>query len=383
MQLNFRLALLILLFCNGLMFAQDKKPIEVDFLLHYYDQDGEHSAVTGGKGTEELSNIGTKIIINIPHGENKSFNISLNADSYTSASSSNIDPVRSGASGKDLHAYGNFDYNVDLPESYSAYSLSAGLSTEYDYFSFSFGGSWSLYSRDKNRRFTISTMNFFDVVSKIYPIEIRGRDGLLSIDQRQTYSLSFNYNQVINKKLQMSFMTDLVYQKGLLSTSFNRVYFKDSGNVDIERLPDKRFKFPIGLRLNYFLSDMIVTRLHYRFYNDDFGVSSNTISLETPFRINQTWAIIPFIRYHDQQGADYFAPFEKHSINSEFHTSDYDLSSFSSLKSGMGIRYYPLEGIGNIFGGLIKRVDLRVGYYDRSDGLSSYSVTGGISFTLP
>ena len=108
MQLKFIIAILVLFFNFGFLFGHDDKPIEIDFLLNYYDQDGEHSAVTGGKGTEELSNIGTKIIMNIPHGENKSYNISLNADSYTSASSDEINDLRSGASGQDLHVYGNF-----------------------------------------------------------------------------------------------------------------------------------------------------------------------------------------------------------------------------------------------------------------------------------
>jgi len=381
MQLKSLFSILFLGF--GILLAQEEKPIEVDFLLNYYGQDGDHSGVTGGTGTEELTNTGVKIIINIPKGDNKSYNISLNADAYSSASSDEIDPVRSGASDGDLHAYANFDYNVDLPESNSAYSLSAGLSTEYDYFSFSFGGSWSFYSKDKNREFTVGTMNFIDQVTKIYPIEIRGRDNLLSDDQRQTYSASLTYNQVITKKLQMSFMTDLVYQQGLLSTSFNRVYFKDSDQVDIERLPDSRFKFPVGVRLNYFISDMIVARLHYRLYNDDFGISSNTVSLETPLRINQTWALIPFVRYHDQQAADYFQPFEEHTINDEFYTSDYDLSSFTSFKYGLGVRYYPLETITSILGAPIKRLDFRVGLYDRSDGLSAYNATVGVSFSIP
>jgi len=383
MQLTFKMVVFIF-FSLGTLFSQDDKAIEIDFLLNYYEQDGDNSAVTGGKGTEELSNFGTKIIINIPSGENKSYNISLNADSYTSASSNNIDPVKSGASGHDLHTYANFEYTVDLPETNSAYSLSAGLSNEYDYSSFSFGGSWSIYSKDKNDQFSLSTMNYFDFVSLIYPKELRGQGKLLADDQRQTYSLSLNYSRVINKKLQISFMNDLVYQKGLLSTPFNRVYFKDSDRVDVERLPNNRFKFPIGMRVNYFLSDMIVLRTHYRYYYDTFSVSANTISLETAIRLNQTWAIIPFIRFHAQQNADIFESYKNHKTESEFYTSDYDLSSFNTSKAGVGIRYYPLDGITSIPGILkIKRLDLRIGTYKRSDGLAAFNATVGASFIIP
>jgi len=178
-------------------------------------------------------------------------------------------------------------------------------------------------------------------------------------------------------------MTDLVYQKGLLSTPFNRVYFEDLEKVDVERLPDHRFKFPIGFRLYYFLSELIITRLHYRYYYDTFGLSAHSLSFETPVRLSQTWAIIPFVRYHDQLEADYFAPHKQHASASEFYSSDYDLSTFNSIKSGMGIRYYPLQGIGNVFGVIIKRIDIRAGFYKRSDGLNAFNITGGVSFSLP
>ena len=62
MQLTFKIAIFVF-FSLGTVFSQDDKPIEIDFLLNYYEQDGDNSAVTGGRGTEELSNIGTKIII--------------------------------------------------------------------------------------------------------------------------------------------------------------------------------------------------------------------------------------------------------------------------------------------------------------------------------
>jgi hypothetical protein len=381
MQLRSNILILLFAFSAGILIAQDEKPVEIDFLLNYYDQDGDHSAVTGGTGTEKLSNIGTKIIINIPSGADKAFNISLNADSYTSASSNKIDPVRSGASGQDLHVYGHLEYSVDRPEAHTGYSLAAGFSNEFDYNSFSLGGSWTMYSIDKNREFTINTMNFIDFISLIYPVELRRQGKLLKDDQRQTYSLSLNYSQVINKNLQMSFMTDLVFQKGLLSTPFNRVFFNDNA-VDVERLPDNRFKFPLGLRLNYYLTETFVTRFHYRYYNDSFGVSAHSLSLELPLRLNQAWAITPFIRYHDQQAADYFAPYKEHTFGDEFYTSDYDLSAFNSLKTGLAIRYYPLDNMGSIFNAIIKRLDLRVGYYDRSDGLNAYNVTAGISFSI-
>ena len=63
---NIILALLI--FSGIISFAQEKdstivfkkrvlESVEVDFLLSYYNQDGTHSAVSGGIGSEKLNDI--------------------------------------------------------------------------------------------------------------------------------------------------------------------------------------------------------------------------------------------------------------------------------------------------------------------------------------
>ena len=39
---------------------------EVDFLLSYYKQDGIHSAVSGGSGTENLTDITAAIVVAMP-----------------------------------------------------------------------------------------------------------------------------------------------------------------------------------------------------------------------------------------------------------------------------------------------------------------------------
>ncbi|MCB0300141.1 MAG: hypothetical protein KDE52_08805, partial [Calditrichaeota bacterium] len=94
---------------NGFLLAQNShqsKEIEVDFLVNYYQQDGDHAAVTGGNGTEKLHDTAPMIIVNVPIGNN-SLNVATGVDFYSSASSDNIDPIRSGASGSDARAYAN------------------------------------------------------------------------------------------------------------------------------------------------------------------------------------------------------------------------------------------------------------------------------------
>ena len=69
--------------------------------------------------------------------------------------------------------------------------------------------------------------------------------------------------------------------------------------------------------------------------------------------------------------------------------ADYDLSALSSHKYGLGIKYSPLYGLGrmkvpfrkkNVM--LLKSMEVRGAYYERSTGLNAFIVSMGLSFTI-
>ena len=73
---------------------------EVDFLASYYNQDGAHSVVSGGIGSEKLTDITSNIVIAMPLNDNDVLTVDLGISAYSSASSSNINPFNAtGASG--------------------------------------------------------------------------------------------------------------------------------------------------------------------------------------------------------------------------------------------------------------------------------------------
>ena len=206
------------------------------------------------------------------------------------------------------------------------------------------------------------------------------------------------YAQVLTKRLQVAFSTELVAQRGLLATPFHRVYFFDSnpllgapgqlGTAAVENLPRLRYKFPVGLRLTYFATDLVQLRCFYRFYNDDFGIRAHTFELEMPVKVTPFFVLYPFYRYHTQTAATYFAPHLAHSVAETYFTSDYDLAAFSAQKLGMGLRYSPVYGIGRFraFGGRVakfKALDLRYAQYWQSTGLTANLFSVDLSFVMP
>jgi len=430
---------LLLFVVTGASFAQEgpetgeetfKKRVlentEIDLLAGYYSQDGENAAVTGGRGTEELTDIAPTIVVSIPMNEDDVLTIDAGISAYTSASSSNVDPfdgkgpadpftASSGASASDVYANFTGTYSHSSDDRNKIWTAKLSVSTEYDYFSAGVGGSYTRLFNEKNTELSFNANIYLDTWNAIYPYELRpfgeGGNGLnnnlfnrivgnepyapsfteFDGETRNSYSVGLNFSQILSKKIQGSLALDLVQQEGLLSTPFQRVYFSDKPDVfienfhladDVERLPDTRFKIAAGGRLNFYLNEIFVIRSYYRFYTDDWGILSNTASVEVPVKISQKFTLYPSYRYYDQNAADYFGPYEEHLSTEEFYTSDYDLSEYTANQYGIGMKYTDIFTNFHLWHLGLKSVDLRYYHYQRNSGLTSDLVSGGLNFIL-
>lgn len=360
---------------------------EIDFLFHYYDQDGNNSAVTGGVGTEELNDYDSKIKLKIPLDSISQLKIYGGVNVYTSASTDRIDRVISSASKEDIQAQLNVDWEeAPLAKRYR-YGITMGGATESDYLSASFGGFIAWPSKDNSREWQINTRLFFDRWQLFFPDELRGTpEATVATDRRNDFQLGLNLNQIINQRLQFSLGTDLSFQQGLLSTPFHRVYLAGGGPARLERFPSSRFKIPIGLRLHYFLGDFIISRLYYRYYWDTFRIRSHSSQLEIAFKLRYGLTLSPAYRFHQQRASIYFAPFREHTADAIFYTSDFDLSSFTSQQWALGIKYAPVYGLGRWRYkkgrslGTFKSWEWRLARYRRSDGLRAFVLSTALSF---
>jgi hypothetical protein len=210
----------------------------------------------------------------------------------------------------------------------------------------------------------------------------------------------------LSKKAQISVFLDVVQQNGWLANPMQRVYFGDRANYyignassianytskentdvfqladDIELLPDARFKLPVGARFNYYLNEIISLRTYYRYYYDDWGITSHTANVELPIKISDKFTLYPTYRYYTQTAADYFAPYEQLLSTNEFYTSDYDLSEFNSNQFGFGISYTDIFTSRRIWKLGLKSVDLKYSNYKRNTGLTAGIISAGFKFVM-
>jgi len=264
----------------------------------------------------------------------------------------------------------------------------ATYSHEYDYESRGVHLIFAKTSKDKNREMGVKLFAYLDDWTVIYPYELRppgygnaadeeGGDGDAIVKPRNSFQAAFTFSQVMSKRLQLAVLFDPAYQEGQLTTLYQRVYFTD-GSKRVENLPGTRLKIPVAIRANYFLGDRVILRTYYRYYQDDWGNKAHTVNLETPVKITPFISLVPFYRYSEQTGIDYFAPYGEHSLQETYYTSDYDLSKFTSRFFGMGIRIAPANGVFGIQHW--NSLELRAGHYSRSPDLEANSVTLALKF---
>ncbi|MFD2934794.1 DUF3570 domain-containing protein [Spirosoma flavum] len=359
---------------------------EVNLVSGYYHQEGNNSAVTGGIGTEKLTDFSESVdlVLKTTDRLNRQHTIAfdLNIDHYTSASSDKIDPLTvSSASRSDTHIYPSLAWNVHNSDRHTTQGIALSYSTEYDYKSYGLNLNFAKTSADNNREISLKAGAFFDTWKVILPAELRpegygsgahGDTDPVDYKPRNSYNLGLSISQVINKRLQVFLTVEPAFQQGLLSTPFHRIYFQD-GAETVERLPGSRLKLPIGLRLHYFLGDKVILRTFYRYYIDDWGMQAHTINLETPIKLTSFVSVSPFYRFSHQTAVRYFASYGQHRQTDSYYTSDYDISGFNSQFIGTGLRLAPPGGLLGI--PHWQSVELRYGHYVRSTGMVANSLT--------
>ncbi|GAB3569549.1 DUF3570 domain-containing protein [Spirosoma luteolum] len=366
--------------------ARKLKIEELNLVSSYYNQDGNNSAVTGGIGSEKLTDYAQSfdLVLKSTDRRNRQHSLvfDLNIDHYTSASSDKIDPLTvSSASRSDTHIYPTVSWSVHDDASRTTKGIALSYSTEYDYKSYGINLSFVKASADNNRELSVKAGAFFDTWTVILPAELRpegygsGAEGDTDpVDHkpRNSYNAGLSLSQIVNKRMQVLLTVEPAFQQGLLSTPFHRMYFTD-GSETVERLPGTRLKLPVGLRLHYFFGDRVILRSFYRYYVDDWGMQAHTVNLETPIKITSFASVSPFYRYSRQTAVRYFAAYGQHAPTDRYYTSDYDISGFTSQFLGAGVRLAPPGGLLGIRSW--QSVELRYGHYTRSTGMVANSIT--------
>ena len=342
-----------------------------------------------------------------------------------------------GASHADVNKAVHADFSHSSDSRNFIWGTNVAYSKEFDYRSYGFGGNLTGLFNEKNTEVGLKGSAYLDTWKPIYPTELReymdyGSNfqssgyfkGVTIMNQtgntstaylpaafkpwdskgRNSYTASLFVSQILSQTLQAAIFFDIVSQQGMLSTPYQRVYFADKPNYyigysafipvyttidnkavyqladDIERLPKSRIKFPIGVRLNYYINETFVLRSYYRYYVDNWGIRAHTVNFDLPVKLSQSFTFTPSYRFYKQSQTDYFAPYETHLSTEQFYTSDYDLSKFTSNQYSFALNYTDIFTGFKVGSMGLKNVNLKYSHYTRSDGLDANIFSFGVKF---
>ncbi len=364
---------------------------DISIVMSYYSQDGNHSAITGGVGTEELTVFTSGASLGIDLDSNDRLLINLGIDVITSASTDNIDFNVSSASYRDKRIWLSAGYQHNFSKSRIQAGVLPSASMESDYLSFGVRAWLGYINKPKTSRYSFSFQSYFDdlrwgrlnsdfrrPVTLVYPKELRDT-AWFDIYMRYSYVFSFDYQHDLNQRMAISIAPGFSFQNGLLSTPFHRVFYEGHDEAVVENLPRNRSKFYLALQLNWFVGKRLILKPYYRYYADSFGISAHTFALDFPVKISPQLSLVPFGRIYTQVASNYFNPFQQNSESSKFYTSDYDLSKFNSYKIGLGLSYVPFAWLGKS-NTQFKEFSVRYSYYWRTDGLYAHIISTYIDF---
>lgn len=360
---------------------------QIKALYGFLKQDGSHSAVTGGEGTEELQVHSARVVYVKKAPQNNQWKIKAGLDNITSASTDKIDFYESSASKHDFRAQINIGLNHSDSLDTNFYGININGSLESDYLSRGIGAHFN--RKNKYGGFTsvkgsfywdelrwgLITSEIFDFTEMVYPMELRDTSWF-DISHRNTFTLGLNHSFITSLRSKLGLMLDITYQTGILSTPFHRTYFSN-GSLRVERLPFERLRLPLAVQYNYFFGSGFIMKNYFRYSWDSFGVKGYTYRLETPFKVNYWVWIKPYLRLYSQTAALYFKPYKAHDVSSDFYTSDYDLSSFWALNYGLGFKFKKRPNWQHL-----KGLEWVFENYKRADGLNFWQTSFMIDFSF-
>ncbi len=221
-------------------------------------------------------------------------------------------------------------------------------------------------SKNQSLSFGISYQsNKIDVIC-VKNSECDGRSGVSEIT-KDLYVVSgeLGFTQILNERSLAKISLFYTNEDGYLSNPYMNIvrrYNPNSSIVDVvaENKPDKRISYGTTLQYIVALNDAVSSNTTYRFYNDDWDISSHTISSELYYQFNSSWLFGAGLRYYTQSESDFYN--KGYSGIEEHASSDERMRDFDAIGYKGSVDYRISEALS---------VNVGVNLYDQKDSFNA------------
>lgn len=246
--------------------------------------------------------------------------------------------------------------------SYHGYDAGYYVSMESDYFAqmVSFGYNRGFMGDNLNLAFTASYS-----WDSIEPLDDEDTAGIP--DYRRTTYGSIVATQVLTKTTVARGGVEFNSVKGLQHDPYRNVYV--AGTNVPESHPDQRARQDFFLGLSQYVYNRSSIKLDYRYYSDDWGVSSHMVGLKLNQYVNEQLVFRYRYRYYAQLPSEFYrSEYVEAGGVGGHQTGDYRLGDFGAHLFGGQVQWHPYR-----FFGLGLRAELTLGYerYFNSNNFSA------------
>ncbi|TRX55803.1 DUF3570 domain-containing protein [Thalassomonas sp. M1454] len=330
--------------------AQADSPAEsivIGYKHHKYTEKDASATQTGNQKVERYEIDVNQFQLLLPLSDKYQLNFDYQTETMSGASpwytykagDGTVRQVMSGASIKDTRD----DIKVSLSTYTQNSTLTLGVanSSEDDYDANSVFASYSHTTDDKMQTYGISVDYSDDTVD---PVD---KDAFTPqrVDEQDKNSLSLmlSTTQVINRNMLWQVSAGFIEKEGYLSDPYKLVDIVDpvdnSQRILInDQRPKDRFAwlFTSSTR-NYVESMQAAAHVDYRYYQDNWDLSSHTIELKWLQTIAKDWRLIPSFRYYTQTATDFYQTYYESDRPQKYYSNDYRLSSYGAITLGLKV----------------------------------------------
>lgn len=347
-------------------------------ILYYSESDGRVSAVEPAvKAKIDLSDdeyINFQVVVDVltgatPNGAHTSttqvqtFTNPSGNSSYTVPT--NVYPLNTTFKDNRLALTGEWNKSINRD---SSVLLGASFSTEIDYLSLGLSATYQHEFNNKNTTLATGLAYTADTITPIgdvplgfNPMRAAGSDQqrVGSSDDKASTDFIIGVTQILTRKT----LVQMNYTHGMSSgyqNDYNKVIsvvnpdgtlvdtatwiVSDPDNLPylFEQRPDSRSKDIIFLRGVHHLTEDVI-HLSYRYFTDDWGISSNTLDLTYQYQLTPRQYLAPHIRYYTQTKADFYVHdlvqgtdvLDNGDVTLQHASSDYRVGAFDSTTLGL------------------------------------------------
>jgi len=281
----------------------------------------------------------------------------MRIDAITAASIKNgangthVDAV-TGASSSDK-AFDDVRYAPTLMATYddgdNVLSAGAYYSTEIDYTGQAF---FLNYVRQLNEQNTALGIGFSQSFDKWNPVFKRA----LPKDNRNERKIDFSINQLITPKFSIQGVFSYMYSEGFLSSPYH--YVLQNNIAKFENYPDTRTGQAYALKGVYLVNEANAMNFSYRYYADDWDISSHTLNIEELHDFSRHLTSGLRLRYYTQTKSNFVKDIGSYNANDTYFATDYRMSAFDSYTVGIPFIYRKKNG---------DKVTASIDYYQTTD----------------